>query len=110
MDWSDPRLDALLKKTESWSLDNRGVFPEQTVLIHMGWGATSGRPARLVWEREQAIVLVTDYPIPPGEPLRIDRHTGDSTRSAWGAVVDSRQGLRDEDRAQGLQVHWVHMR
>ncbi|TBR39775.1 MULTISPECIES: hypothetical protein [Dyella] len=110
VDWSDPRLDALLKKTESWSLDNRGAFPEQNVQIHVGWGASTGKPARLVWERDQAVVIISDYTLPKGESVRVDRHLGDRLQSAWGAVVESRPGQRDEDQAGGLYVHWVHMR
>lgn len=110
VDWSDPRLDALLKKTESWSLDNRGAFPEQVVQLHVGWGASTGKAARLVWEREQAVVIVSDYTLPKGESVRVDRHLGEGLRSAWGVVVESRPGQRDEDQARGLYVHWLHMR
>lgn len=27
VDWNDPQLESLLRKTESWKLDNRGAYP-----------------------------------------------------------------------------------
>jgi len=110
VDWDDERLAALLKKTEGWTLDNRGTAEPQAVQLHVGWGASSGRQATLVWEREQALVLVTAFAIPVGEHVRIDRHLGEDLRSAWGVVVDGREGFRAEDREAGAWVHWVHVR
>lgn len=110
VDWDDDRLAALLKKTEGWTLDNRGTFDPRDVQLHIGWGATAGRHATLVWEREQAVVVVTGFPIPVGEHVRIDRHAGEEVRSAWGVVVDGREGFRAEDRETGAWVHWLHLR
>jgi hypothetical protein len=110
VDWSDPQLESLLRKTESWKLDNRGVFPEQEVEIHIGWGAAVGKPALLVWERDQAMVLATNFPLPPGEHVRVDSRLGDGMRTMWGVVVEGREGHRAEDRAKGIHVHWLHMR
>ena len=110
VDWDDERLSALLKKTEGWTLDNRGSAEPQAVQLHVGWGASSGRHADLVWERAQAVVLVTAFAIPVGEHVRIDRHLGEDLRSAWGVVVDGREGFRAEDREAGAWVHWVHLR
>jgi hypothetical protein len=110
VDWDDERLSALLKKTESWTLDNRGSQAQQAVQLHVGWGASTGRHAMLVWEREQAVVLLTDFVIPTGEHVRIDRYAGEDIRSAWGMVIDGRAGFRVEDRQSGAWVHWVHLR
>jgi hypothetical protein len=110
VDWSDPQLESLLRKTESWKLDNRGVFPEQQVEIHIGWGAAVGRPALLVWERDQAMVLATHFSLPQGEHVRVDSRLGDGIRTMWGVVVEGREGHRAEDRANGIHVHWLHMR
>ena len=110
VDWDDERLSALLKKTEGWTLDNRDTVEPLEVQLHVGWGASTGRHASLVWERDQAVVVVTRFAIPVGEHVRIDRHVGEEVRSAWGVVVDGREGFRAEDRAAGAWVHWVHVR
>lgn len=110
VDWDDDRLVALLKKTEGWTLDNRGACEPRDVQLHIGWGASSGRDAVLVWERDQAVVVLTRFPIPVGEHVRLDRHAGEDVRSAWGVVVDGREGFRAEDREAGAWVHWLHLR
>jgi hypothetical protein len=110
VDWSDPHLESLLRKTESWKLDNRGVYPEQEVEVHIGWGAAVGKPAVLVWERDQAMVLATTFPLPLGEHVRVDSPYGDGLRTVWGVVVEGRKGHREEDRANGIHVHWLHVR
>ena len=102
VDWDDERLSALLKKTEGWTLDNRDTAEPLDVQLHVGWGASSGR--------DHAVVLVTGFAIPVGEHVRIDRHAGEEVRSAWGVVVDGREGFRAEDREAGAWVHWVHVR
>ena len=110
VDWSDPDLKALLDRSEGWTLDNRDTAEPLDVQLHVGWGASSGRHASPVWERDQAVVLVTGFAIPVGEHVRIDRHAGEEVRSAWGVVVDGREGFRAEDREAGAWVHWVHVR
>jgi len=64
VDWSDPDLKALLDRSVGWTLDNRSGFDAQRVEVHIGWSAGGGRPALLVWERGQALVLETQFPIP----------------------------------------------
>lgn len=110
VDWNDPHLEALLRKTESWKLDNRGSFQPQHVQIHIGWGAAVGQPAVLVWERDQAMVLETRFQLQQGEHIRVDIHLGDRLRTAWGVVVEGREGQRAEDRAHGVHIYWLHMR
>jgi len=110
VDWSDPRLQSLLSKTEGWSLDNRGVFTPVPCEIHVGWGAGAGRPATLVHEQSGVMVVATPAIIPKGEQVRVDRIQADSLRSTWGVVVDGREGRREDDRAQGLHVYWLHTR
>jgi hypothetical protein len=110
VDWSDPRLEALLRKTEEWKLDNRGAFPAQDVQVHVGWGAGTPRKATLVWESDRVMVLETRFQIPKGEHVRVDRFYGDDgLRTVWGVVADGREGFREEDRQNGLYVHWLHM-
>ncbi|SFS18981.1 hypothetical protein SAMN05216570_3864 [Dyella sp. OK004] len=110
VNWSDPDLEALLRRSENWKLDNRGTFSPQDVQVHVGWGASGGRHAVLVWERDQALVLETNFLIPPNEHVRIDRPTPTGVRSVWGTVVEGREGYREEDKVNGIHVHWVHVR
>jgi hypothetical protein len=110
VDWNDPRLESLLRKTESWKLDNRGAFAAIDVQVHVGWGATSGRSARLVWETDQVMVLETQFIIPQGEHVRVDRLYGDGVRTLWGVVAEGREGFREQDRQNGVFVHWLHVR
>lgn len=110
VDWSDPHLESLLRKTESWKLDNRGGFPAVDVHVHVGWGASSGRKAVLVWENDQVMVLETRFSIPRGEQVRVDRIYGDGLRTLWGIVAEGREGFREDDRKNGVYVHWLHVR
>jgi hypothetical protein len=117
VDWSNPRLEALLKKTEGWQLDNRGSFPPQDVSVQIGWsgdtsvGATeSSRPGVLVWEHEKVMVLATSFPIEQGELVRIDRLVGEQVEAAWGSLIESRPGLRVDDDEKHVHVHWINMR
>ncbi|GLQ51008.1 hypothetical protein ACFFJT_07370 [Dyella flava] len=110
VDWSDPHLESLLRKTESWKLDNRGAFSAVDVQIHVGWGANTGRKAVLVWETDQVMVLETRFTILQGEHVRVDRVYGDGVRTVWGVVAEGREGFREEDRQNGVYVHWLHVR
>lgn len=110
VDWSNPELQALLDKTEGWSLDNRGVYTPVPCELHVGWGAGTGRPAMLVYERGNVMVLETRFALPKGEPVRVDRLRAGTMSSTWGIVADGREGFRGEDRANGIHVHWVHVR
>jgi len=99
-----------LQKTEGWKLDNRGAYSPLEVQIHIGWAAATGKHALLVWERDQVMVLETRFPLTPGEHIRVDCHLGDSVRTVWGMVIEGREGNRTEDRANGVHVHWLHLR
>ena len=110
VDWSDPQLQSLLSKTEGWSLDNRGVFAPVACELQVGWGAGSAKSATLVFERDGVMVIEARFIIPKGEQVRVDRHQAGMLRSAWGIVVDGREGYRADDRANGVHVYWVHTR
>lgn len=110
VDWDDPRLKSLLSKTENWSLDNRGVFSPVPCELHVGWGAGAGRTATLVHEQSGVMVVATPFIVPKGEQVRVDRLQAGELRSTWGVVVDGREGRREEDRAEGLHVYWLHTR
>ncbi|MCE5232475.1 MAG: hypothetical protein ABFC67_13525 [Mizugakiibacter sp.] len=110
IDWSAPDLESLLRKTEGWKLDNRSNHEPQHVEVFIGWRGTAGQPAVLVWERDKVMVLETLFPLRRDEHVRVVRHFGENLRTAWGIVVDTREGHRDEDRARGVYVHWLQVR
>jgi hypothetical protein len=110
VDWNDPQLESLLRRSESWSLDNRGGFTPQEVQIYLGWSGTVGRSAMLVWERDKSVVLETNFPLGLGEHVRVDKHLGESIRTLWGVVADGREGFRGEDRKKGIHLYWLHVK
>lgn len=109
VDWSDPRLEALLRKSEEWKLDNRGSFPAQDVQVHIGWGAGAPRKATLVWETDRVMVLEMHFLVPQGEHVRVDRLYGDGLRTVWAVVAEGREGFREQDKQNGVYVHWLHL-
>ncbi len=84
VDWSDPQLESLLRRSEGWQLDNRGGYSPQDVQVYVGWSGSVGRSAVLVWERDKSVVVQTDFPIGKGEQVRVDKHLGESIRTLWG--------------------------
>lgn len=110
VDWDDPELASLLKRSEGWQLDNRGGFSPQDVQVYLGWSSTVGRTALLVWERESSIVLETTFAIPDGEQVRVDKHLGDRIRTLWGVVLEGREGFREDDRKRGVHLYWLRVR
>jgi hypothetical protein len=109
VNWDDPHLQSLLSKTDGWKLDNRGAFSAQPVQLHVGWGANSARNATLVWETERVLVVETQFIIPMGEHVRVDRLVAEGLRTVWGVVAEGRPGHREEDRQNGVHVHWLHV-
>jgi hypothetical protein len=109
IDWDDPKLVSLLQRSEQWSIDNRGGFSPQSVQVYFGWSGSVGKTATLVWERENAVVLETTFPIGQGEQVRVDKHLGDRIRTLWGVVVDGREGVREEDRQNGIHIYWLQV-
>jgi hypothetical protein len=110
VDWNDPELAALLKRSEEWQLDNRGGFAPQDVQVYLGWSGTVGRSAVLVWERDKSVVLEASFPLTKGEHVRVDKHLGDRIRTLWGVVVEGREGLRVDDRTHGVHLYWLQVR
>jgi hypothetical protein len=113
VDWNDPRLDSLLQKVDGWKLDNRNGQPQREVQIQVssGWTASSvvSKPALLVSKDEETIVLVTRFPVPHGEHVRVDSQHEDGTRTVWGTMVEGREGYRVEDRENGLFLNWLRV-
>jgi hypothetical protein len=110
VDWNDPQLGSLLSKSGNWQLDNRGSSPPLSLQIHFGWGAGVTKPAVLVWQKDEAMVLETRFPMERGEHVRVDRPSESGLPTIWGEVVESRPGQRADDQANGVQVHWLRIR
>ncbi|MES2313368.1 MAG: hypothetical protein V4566_13835 [Pseudomonadota bacterium] len=106
VDWNDPNLDALLQKVDGWRLENRSDQPLQEVQIHVssGWTANSviSKPAQLISMDEQTMVLVTRFPVPQGDHVRVDSQRVDGTHTVWAWMVEGREGYRAGDREHGL--------
>ena len=110
VDWNDPTLVSLLNKTGEWHLDNRLAYPPKDIQIQFGWGGGTVKPAVLVWQGEEAMVIATSFPIEHGEHVRVNKYLEDDFGTQWGEVVESRAGHRADDRTHGTHVHWLHMR
>lgn len=110
IDWSNSDLESLLRKTESWKLDNRSNHQPQHVELFIGWAGVTARPAVLVWQRDKVMVLETLFPLRRDEHVRVVRHFGKNQRTVWGIVADTREGCREEDREHGVHVHWLQVR
>lgn len=109
VDWDDPVLAALLKKSEGWELDNRRTFKMRLVEITIGWAAGKARRAAVVWERDNVIVLETDFPIAQGMRLRIEKYGANTGDAPLGTLLESRLGTREKDQGRTVHVHWVSL-
>ena len=109
VDWDYPELQVRLRKTENWQLDKRRGFTPQEVRIHLRWDAGIARPAKIVDMHDALIVLLTEFPLPTGEHVRVDRPIGDPGAPLWGAVIQSRPGTRADDLAKGAHLHWLRL-
>ncbi|EQD43793.1 hypothetical protein B1A_15490 [mine drainage metagenome] len=106
-DWGDPELQALLKKTEQWQIDQRPGFVAEDVRIDLRWGAGVPCAARLVDLHDEFFVLQTVLSLPVGEHVRVDRRVGDQATILWGEVMQSRAGMRAGDQILDGQFHWL---
>lgn len=113
VDWDDPTLDTLLQKIDGWRVDNRSDHPLRDVQIQVssGWTANSvvSKPAQMVSIDEQALVLVTRFPLSQGDQVRVDILHAGGTRSVWGRIAEGREGHRVEDRERGLFLSKLHI-
>jgi hypothetical protein len=110
VDWNDPELAALLTRSDSWQLDNRGGYTPQDVQVYLGWSSAVGRTAVLVWERDTSVVLETTFALGKGEQVRVDKHLGDRIRTLWGVVMEGREGFREQDQARGIHLYWLQVK
>lgn len=112
VDWNDPRVSSLLEKTADWRLDNRSNQPPQEVQVQInsGWTTSNAvrKPALVVARAEGSMVLVTRFPLQHGEHVGVDG-LDSGTRTAWGKVIEGREGHRTEDREHGLFLNWLRL-
>ena len=107
IDWNQPHLQALLKKSEGWQVDNRGSFVTQNVMVHLNGSTSVAKQARLVRTQNDVVVLETSFPIDVGELLRIDWPYGGTFKIQWVQVIESRTGQRRDDHDKGVHMHWL---
>lgn len=113
VDWNDPKLNELLKKTDGLSIDNRSQLPGTQVKIRIasGWEASGAdKPALLVAEVDGALVLVTRFPLPHGGDVQVIGLPGGGQQTRWAVVADEREGQRVEDQGQDLFLSWLRPR
>jgi len=47
--------------------------------------------------------------LPQGEHVRVDRISAGNLRTVWTVVAEGREGFREEDKENGVYVHWLHV-
>ncbi|WP_031404890.1 hypothetical protein [Thiomonas sp. FB-Cd] len=117
VDWNDPRLQELLKKTEGLRLDDRGTYKPRRIRVHPGWhplGANRGAwvPALLVWDTGHGDLVIQMQPMPlrPGDPMTLDKApNGVEARLEHGEIMQCRAGVRPEDEGKDVFLVWVHV-
>lgn len=113
VDWSDPRLNALLKKTDGLSIDNRNGVPGTPISIRIasGWeSSATDKPALLVSDVGSTLVIVTRFPLPHGGDVQVMGIPGAGPDARWAMVKEEREGLRAEDKQDGLFLSWLQPR
>jgi len=109
VDGSTPELDALLKKSDGWRIDNRSYNAHQKAEIHIGWGTHRCEPASVVWEDGGAIVIETTACMTSGEHVRVDKFSGNRTHSLWTVVIENRPGTREGDSERNIHIYWLQV-
>ncbi|MBW4048264.1 MAG: hypothetical protein HIU89_10080 [Proteobacteria bacterium] len=117
VDWNDPRLQELLKKTEGLRLDDRGTYKPRRIRVHLGWqplGADGAGwlPALLVWDTGHGdlVVKTQTMQLRSGDPMTLDRASnGVAGRVERGEIVQCRAGARPEDQGKDVFLAWVHV-
>ncbi len=107
VDFDDPRIQELLRKTESLRLDQRGQLATRAALVRRaadphdpGVGATQIGP-----ETAGRIILAAEQMFAPGEDLVL--HFRGEGRGGIYRVETSRPGRRQEDAAQHIFITYA---
>ncbi len=108
VDWNDPKLQDLLKKTESLRLDNRGMFKTRRVLLRRSWHS-SGEAGEVLLVADPGggrLTVLADFPLDRGDPVTIDKQLAGNTEAGilLCEVVGCRRGNRPEDAGRKVFV------
>lgn len=108
VDWNDPKLQELLKKTENMRLDNRGMFKARRVLLRRSWHP-SGAASEVLLVADPGsgrLTVLTDFPLDLGDPVTIDKELASNTEAGilLCEVVGCRRGNRPEDAGRKVFV------
>ena len=108
VDFNDPRIQELMRKTEALSLDRRGQQSLQNVLVRPTWNpAEAGVAAVQIGEEaEGQVTLAASQSFAVGDDLLLHRQAGGP--GGVYRVEASRPGRRQEDAAQSLFI--THLR
>lgn len=112
VDWNDPRLSDLLQKVGDWNIEQRNQQSVHEVQIRLAgaWNAGAvSKPAVLISEADETLVLATRFPLPHGEEVQVI-DTGPAARTRWAVVIQEREGHRAGDRELGLNLSWLRIR
>lgn len=112
VDWNDPRLQELLRKTEGLRIDARATFKPRPARLRLGWReGVSWFEVWRVYQTDDLHVIRLDR--------RLDMHVGDAvsldtlrpTAPAAGIVfaqVDAmRAGQRNDDQGTPVVLLWL---
>nr|WP_288120847.1 hypothetical protein [Thiomonas sp.] len=108
VDWNDPKLQELLKKTESLRLDNRGMFKARRVLLRRSWHP-SGAASEVLLVADPGggkLTVLADFPLDRGDPVTLDKELAGNAEAGilLCEVVGCRRGSRPEDAGREVFV------
>lgn len=112
VDWEDPKLQELLKKSEGLRLDGRGAFKQRPVQLWMSAQAGGvARDGRLVGDTGKGVLTVlAGFPLERGMPVSLGIPANGSAAVGRQVcqVLDCRLGNRTEDK--GRKVYVIHLK
>ena len=107
VDFDDPRIQELLRKTETLRLDQRGQLATQAVVVRRAADPHDPGVGAMQIGREAAgrIILAAGQMFAPGEDLML--HFRGEGRGGIYRVEASRPGRRQEDAAQHVFITYA---